>query len=355
MSYRFEENRAGKIYVFEISSYWDKEKKQSRQKRTYLGRKDNSTGQIMTRAKKIPLGSRDVGSIHFLKEISKKLKLIKILKNVFPDEYENILHLSFFKIITREPYYLYPLWHESCHVSEKTQLCSQSISKLLLKIGQDEKIIENFFSNWIRENSNTSKAVMFDITSISSYGLGNDFLEKGYNKDGENLNQTNLGILSQDLKIDPKSTSVSLPVGYRIYPGSINDVTTLQNVILLAKEYKLDLKCLVLDKGFYSQGNIKSLHKQGFSYIMPMSFSTNLSKQLMDSVYKELSSASSSFTFNNDVYWYFKKNIKIGDIKCIAHIYLDKMKKSRQEILFSSKILEFENIFLQKKIQSSTL
>ena len=216
MSYRFEESRNGKIYVFEISSYWDKEKKQPRQKRTYLGRKDESTGQVITRTKKVPVGSRDVGSVHFLKEISKKLKLIKVLKKIFPKEYENILHLSFFKIITGEPYYLYPLWYEGSYVSETNNLCSRSISKLLLNIGQDEKRIEDFFLNWIKENSNTSKAVMFDITSISSYRSGNDFLEKGYNRDGENLSQTNLGVLSQDLKVDSKSTSVSMPVGYRI-------------------------------------------------------------------------------------------------------------------------------------------
>ena len=253
MSYRFEENRNGKIYVFEISSYWDKEKQQSRQRRTYLGRKNEITGQVVKKANQhIPLGSRDVGSVHFLIEISKSLKLIKILKKVFPEEYTYILYLSFFKIIMNEPYYLYPLWYESSYVPEKNRLCSQSISKLFLKIGKDQKSIENFFLNWIREHSSTSKAVMFDVTSISSYGFGNDFLEKGYNRDGEELNQTNFGLLSQDLKIDPKSKSASLPVCYRIYPGSITDVTTLHNVLLLAKEYKLNLKCLVLDKGFYS-------------------------------------------------------------------------------------------------------
>ena len=52
---------------------------------------------------------------------------------------------------------------------------------------------------------------MFDITSISSYGSVNEFLERGYNRDGENLSQTNLGILSQDLQIDPKSSSASAP------------------------------------------------------------------------------------------------------------------------------------------------
>ncbi len=49
----------------------------------------------------------------------------------------------------------------------------------------------------------------------------------------------------------------------------------------LAKEYKINLKCLVLDKGFYSQSNIKDLDDKGLSYIIPMSFVSNLSKELV--------------------------------------------------------------------------
>jgi hypothetical protein len=33
------------IYLYDVESYWDKEKKQSRQKRTYVGKKDPKTGE----------------------------------------------------------------------------------------------------------------------------------------------------------------------------------------------------------------------------------------------------------------------------------------------------------------------
>ena len=64
--------------------------------------------------------------------------------------------------------------------------------------------------------------------------------------------------------------------------------------------------------------------------------------------------SSSSFTFSDDVYWYCKRDIKIGSVKCIAHVYLDKMRKSQQETFLLSKISEFENIFFQKKFQSKS-
>ena len=278
MSYRCEQKVRGHIYVYEVTSFWDKEKKQPRQKRVYLGKKDPSTGKIIknTQRSPKPIGSRDVGATYLLKQSSQKLKLLQNLKKVFPNDYEDILYLSFFKVIKREPYYLYHLWCDESYVSEKNKLSPKKINNLLSKIGQDELSVERFFQNWVSQHKSKSKGVMFDITSISSYGSGNDFLERGYNRDGENLCQTNLGVLSQDMKVDTKSSSASLPIAYRIYHGSINDVTTLHNILFLIKEYEMGLKCLVLDKGFYSQENIKTLHEKSLPYIVPMSFRTKI-------------------------------------------------------------------------------
>ena len=352
MSYIHEQKRNGRIYVYEITSYWDKEKKQPRQKRVYLGTKDKAKGKLIEKKKNIPTNSRSIGSIHFLNEISQHLKLSKALKKIFQEDYEKILYLSFFKIIKREAYYLYPLWCEESYTPPSVHLTSRSIGELLSKIGKNEKDIERFFFEWISQNNSSSKVVMFDITSISSYCSGNDFLEWGYNRDGENLKQTNLGVLSRDLKISTKSRSASLPIGYRIYPGSINDVTTLRNIIGLVREYKLELSCLVLDKGFYSQENIRSLHAQGLSYIVPMSFSTKISKEVIDSLSKNLTSASSSFMCCGKAYWYHKKKIKVGGVNCQAHVYLDKLRRCNQESTLTEKISDFERIFSEKKFKT---
>ncbi|MEG0227557.1 MAG: hypothetical protein RR683_02460 [Lachnospiraceae bacterium] len=40
------DKRSGITYVYESKSYWDKEKKQSRSKRTLIGRLDQETGEI---------------------------------------------------------------------------------------------------------------------------------------------------------------------------------------------------------------------------------------------------------------------------------------------------------------------
>uniref|UniRef100_UPI001A931A4B hypothetical protein n=1 Tax=Methanolobus psychrotolerans TaxID=1874706 RepID=UPI001A931A4B len=41
------DNRSGITYAYESVSYWDKEKKQSRARRTLIGRVDKETGEIV--------------------------------------------------------------------------------------------------------------------------------------------------------------------------------------------------------------------------------------------------------------------------------------------------------------------
>jgi len=48
MSYQVKQKIRGKIYVYEAEGVWDKEKKQARQKRKYLGVLNEKTGEIDT-------------------------------------------------------------------------------------------------------------------------------------------------------------------------------------------------------------------------------------------------------------------------------------------------------------------
>ena len=64
---------------------------------------------------------------------------------------------------------------KSSYVPDRNKLYSQDISEFLSEIGRDELSVETFFNEWSKQHKNKSKAVMFDITSISSYGSGNEF------------------------------------------------------------------------------------------------------------------------------------------------------------------------------------
>jgi transposase len=296
----------------------------------------------------VPKNSLSFGCAYLVKKIIERLGIAKILKGVFPERYEKYLYLAMYKIITGEAYYLYTYWKEDAYLPEGAAMDSKRISDLLQELGEDESSIEQFFAKWISMNKSL-RAVVFDITSISSYSEGNELLEYGYNRDGEDLEQVNLGVISKELE-----GSLHLPLAYRIYPGSIRDVTTLHNVLELVEKYEMVLSTCVMDKGFFSQQNIQDLHQKKLKYLISVPFSADLAKDAVNSSYQELSSPLNAFSFRKAVYFHCAKSISYQDSRCTLHIYLDKEKKAREENKLLSLISDIEAAFQRKSFKNKS-
>ena len=105
MSYTIEQAVKGHIYLYSVQSYWDKEKKQPRQHRTYIGKKDPATGAV------IPddgiRDAREFGNIFLLQNIARRIGLTEDLSVVFPETWREILALAFYRICENHPLYLY--------------------------------------------------------------------------------------------------------------------------------------------------------------------------------------------------------------------------------------------------------
>jgi len=108
MSYTIEQKVKNHIYLYQVESYWDKEKKQSRQKRIYLGKKDPQTGEVIKETTLYM--SWDTGHTYFLQAIAKKIGLIAELKKAFPAKWYELLTLALFKMIEGKPFYLCNDW-----------------------------------------------------------------------------------------------------------------------------------------------------------------------------------------------------------------------------------------------------
>ena len=81
MSYIVNQKIKGNIYQYEVTSYWDKEKKQSRQKRKYLGRKNPKQKKKLSIKNEII--NKKYGNVFLLRTIAQKLGLTSILKKYF--------------------------------------------------------------------------------------------------------------------------------------------------------------------------------------------------------------------------------------------------------------------------------
>jgi len=99
MSFPAEQKIGKYTYVYDAESYWDKEKKQPRQRRVYLGKRDPKTGEIIpTQKTKIVRSVKDYGNVYFLDKLSEQVGLKECLKKTYPDLWQEIITCAFFEI-----------------------------------------------------------------------------------------------------------------------------------------------------------------------------------------------------------------------------------------------------------------
>jgi transposase len=331
MPYIVEQAVKGHIYLYSVESYWDKDKKQPRQRRTYIGKKDPDSGTLVPAADGIR-DAREFGNVFLLQCIAEQLGLIDILTSVFPDAWKEILAIAFYRICENRALYLCGPWLDTVWLKEPVSLPSPRISEFLAQLGHTSVYRERFFRQWSQRYRNSDQFIVFDTTSISSYAKGIDFVEWGYNRDHETLPQINLGVIYAE--------PAALPLCYTVYPGSIHDVTTLRNTVWKLETLGRHKTLFVLDKGFYSQANLR--HMQDMEFIIPLPVKTCAYRDLVSSTWRNLRSAEYAMSHREQVYYCVQKAIDIGGTRFTAHIYLDEYRQASEREAFLRALLEAE-------------
>ncbi len=336
MSYIVEQRIGKHIYLYEVQSYWDSFKKQPRQKRRYIGKKDPTTGEAIPPERRlIPRSVRDFGHVYLLKSISKQIGLTDILRRVFPSLAELLLELICFQITESNSLYLFKSYVGSTYTEVNPKdASSQRLSELLEALGKAEREREMFFRMWFKEIEDI-RAVVFDITSFSSYSKINDFLEWGYNRDGEMLQQVNFGVVFAE----PSSVAVA----YRVYPGSIPDVKVLSGVIEFLKEIGFKEFLFVLDKGFYSKRNLEEMIENGISFIIPAPFTSKEVVELISRRKRDIELPSNAISVNGKILFHVEGGISLGGKRLYAHIYYDGRRKAEGVESFIRRLTEIED------------
>ena len=71
------------------------------------------------------------------------------------------------------------------------------------------------------------------------------------------------------------------PLFYEAYPGSINDVSQLKFMIDKAKGYGYKKIGFILDRGYFSKGNIEYMDHCGYSFVIMVKGMASLVNQLI--------------------------------------------------------------------------
>ena len=274
----------GTTYVYEDYSYWDKERGYSTHKRRsigklledgsiaynkrYLGRgAEPEAGPMPPTAPSCERGApavessaaesgADTPSVSHTIRMGQKMVLDKVcsltdirksLLDAFSHEQTDaILALAYYTVCRGKAFSHSEGWLEARGYAD-LGLTSQRISELLASISDDRQ--NAFFSSWMSRQGKKGDSLLFDITSISTYGKDNPWAERGYNRDHESLEQVNLGLLS--------SVASGLPVWFAMTPGSMSDKAVLEYVLKMLSKLGVRRFTFFGDRGFYSDYNLR--------------------------------------------------------------------------------------------------
>ena len=343
----------GVTYVYESSGYWDKEKQQARNIRKCIGKLDPVTGNILPSKSAVesgievpnrrgPIPSVEstrsfYGTTYLFDAIGEKFGIVKDLKTCFPDFYKQILSVSYYLIMEdRNPLSRFPHWAATHTHPFGGNISSQRSSELFANITEDAK--QNFFKLQGERRLET-EYLAYDTTSISSYSQSIKLVKYGHNKDYDPLPQINLALLFGE--------ESRLPVYFRMLPGNISDVKTIQKLLSDIDFLQLDKVKLVMDRGFYSQENINALYQKHYKFLIAGRTSLKFIQTKIDEV-REIMCARDHYSskhrlsyHSSTVDWKYcatknrSQTVETGEKRMYLHVYHDDQRATDDKIAFN--------------------
>ena len=384
------DKRSGITYVYESTSYWDKEKQQPRAKRRLIGKRDSGTGEIIPtdgRGKRRKENTASVqsarpgpisidtthrrfyGATYLLDEIGKKLGLSEDLKHCFPTTYKQIQSISYYLILESDsPLFRFEKWNAIHKHPYGRDIPSQRSSELFTDINEE---VKNKFFRLQEKRRQEDEYWAYDTTSLSSYSQTLRQVQYGKNKEDDRLPQINLALVFGE-----KS---GLPFYYRKLAGNIPDVSTVKNLLADFEVLGFNKVKLVMDRGFYSEANINGLLKEHLKFIVAVQTNLSFVRKEIDKVYDSVRSFE-NFDEQHELYsttvmaeWNYqqerpyKKDVIIEKKRVYLHIYFNidkfaedetkfdrKLISMRKEVLSGKRIPEHENFYKQHFVIKET-
>lgn len=340
------------IYVkYETGRKYDPVKKYNIPKRVTIGKLcDNDNGKMIPTEKFLSYFEDEkieendtrskrscclrIGTYIVIKKILEEYRLDKILMEIFADDSGLFIDLMSYSIVEEKnagqyyPDYAYthPLFTSNQHIYSDA-----TVSRFLNRMTDDQRI--EFINIWNEEREHNEQIyISYDSTNKNCQAGDVDIAEYGHAKDDKNE-----PIINYSIGYDHTNHE---PLFYEEYPGSIVDVSQLDYMISKAEGYGYHNIGFILDRGYFSKGNLRHLDEKGYAFIIMAkgraAFINGFVKQVMGE-------------FENDRktwinrYHVYGKTIKTrlfntDEKDRYIHVYFNRSKAAAEQERFESKI-----------------
>ena len=362
------DKRSGITYIYESASYWDREKKQPRSKRTLIGRLNPTTGEIVPtdgrgkrRAQKeddpavrkgpVPVARTNrlfFGATYLLDQIGEVTGLTADLKTCFPNTYKQILSIAYYLVLEdQNPLFRFKKWAAIHRHPFGKDIPSQRSTELFQSVTEEAKM--HFFR--LQGKRRAEKEYWaYDSTSISSRSETLRQVKYGKNKDDDQLPQINLALVFGE--------ESKLPFYYRKLAGNVPDVKTIQELLRELDVLGYEKIKLVMDRGYYSAENINALFKKHLKFLCGTSSALSFAKDFIREIgskkdhYEYYNSNLELYVFTKTIAWdYEQERPYKGDVvkeerRMYLHLYFNPDKFSDDGKAFNRRLDTLKNELL---------
>lgn len=225
---------------------------------------------------------------------------------------------------------------------------SDSTISGLLKDKIKFKDTDVFLKSWNNMYKSEAVYISYDSTNLNTFSEGIEIAEYGHAKENDDLPIVNLSYAVDQLN--------GIPLFYETYAGSIVDNSQLFYMLEKAKDYGYEDAGVILDRGYFSGNNLKSLEKSGYDVIMMVKTDQAVVKELIAKHRLRIADQVETYIPDYEVNGQtFKQKIYS---KCenehYVHIYYDAQKASDSKKILLNNYAKIEKE-LEKKVSETKL
>ena len=271
-------------------------------------------------------GCLKIGSYLVIKKVIEYYKLNQKIGDIIKKDSGLFLDLAAYAIVMENnaaqyyPDYAYnhPLF------TDRMKIFSDSkVARFLRDISRDDSI--EFQNAWNASRDHREKIyISYDSTNKHCQAGDVEIAEYGHEKERQKK-----PIFNYSIAYDKNNR---LPLFYEAYPGSINDTSQLQNMLEKAKSYGYRNAGFILDRGYFSEPNIRFMDRNGFDFILMVKGCKTLVNELV-----LRNKGNFEDEWENSIPYYDVNGITVEDYlfpadekKRYFHIYYSDFRKARE-------------------------
>ena len=216
-----------------------------------------------------------VGAYFVIRKVISEYFLDRMIAKIIGKDAGLFMDLAVYSIMTEgnaAQYYPSYAYNHPLMTEEMKIYSDSKISDFLGKETDDQRIA--FLNEWNEKRDHREKIyISYDSTNKVCQAGEIDLAETGHSKEGSDK-----PVFNYSIAYDRDNRE---PLFYEAYPGSIVDISQLQFMLEKAEGYGYRHIGFILDRGYFSKGNIHFMDSKGYDFVIMVKGMKKLVRELI--------------------------------------------------------------------------